>query len=164
MTLQDLGNLGEFVAAVAVVISLIYLSIQVAASRSEFMASQEREKLTLEFTANEFFNELRMLVAGDESLADISIRGCQNLEDLNPKERLRFNELTRSWMWAFHKFYLQQKVVSLSVNFANTGLPLFSDRFAGDGFANWWREHRNEFGDEDFISAMDELVLKIGST
>ena len=29
MSLEDLGNIGEFVAAVAVVISLVYLAIQI---------------------------------------------------------------------------------------------------------------------------------------
>ncbi len=29
MTLQDLGGLGEFIGAVAVVVSLIYLAVQV---------------------------------------------------------------------------------------------------------------------------------------
>ena len=29
MTLEDLGNLGEFIAAVAVVVSLVYLALQI---------------------------------------------------------------------------------------------------------------------------------------
>ena len=29
MTLEDLGNIGEFVAAIAVVVSLLYLAIQI---------------------------------------------------------------------------------------------------------------------------------------
>jgi hypothetical protein len=38
LTLQDLGNLGEFVGAVAVVVSLVYLAVQIRQSAAASVA------------------------------------------------------------------------------------------------------------------------------
>jgi hypothetical protein len=37
MTLQDLGNIGEFVAAIGVVVSLVYLAVQIRRTRSDWV-------------------------------------------------------------------------------------------------------------------------------
>ena len=46
MTLEDLGNIGEFVAAIAVVISLIYLAVQIRQNTRSVRASSYHAVVT----------------------------------------------------------------------------------------------------------------------
>jgi hypothetical protein len=49
MTLQDLGNIGEFVAAIGVVVSLIYLAIQVRAGSRQTEENTRALNLSSDF-------------------------------------------------------------------------------------------------------------------
>ena len=102
MNWEAIGAIGEIVGAFAVVATLGYLAVQIR-------QNTERERLTQEFASNQYFNELRMLVAGDEALADIEARGVDDLSSLTRVERRRFDELMVSWIWAMQKFYQQDQ-------------------------------------------------------
>ena len=43
MNLEDLGNLGEFLAAIGVIVSLIYLALQIRQNTKSVRASTSRE-------------------------------------------------------------------------------------------------------------------------
>ncbi|MBW2243041.1 MAG: hypothetical protein JRH01_13740 [Deltaproteobacteria bacterium] len=43
MTLEDLGNIGEFVGAIGVVVTLIYLALQIRENTNSILGSVERE-------------------------------------------------------------------------------------------------------------------------
>ena len=82
MTLQDLGNLGEFIAAVATVVTLIYLAIQVRASNRLARAEASRSPnsdlnaLNAAFgTAAIFRTAIRKVLAG------------ASRDELEPEER-----------------------------------------------------------------------------
>jgi len=145
-----IGAIGEVLGAIAVVATLGYLAVQIR-------QNTERERLAQEFASNQYFNELRMLVASDADLADIEMRGVRNLSSLTDLERHRFDELATSWIWALQKAYRQFQAIEMSTTFEG-GLPLLSRRFNGDGFRVWWSETRGEFSDMEFRDAMDGLI------
>ena len=161
MSIQDLGNIGEFISAIAVVISLIYLAIQVKSGRIALEDAQVRERLNQEFASNEYFNQLRNLVASDEQLASIEIRGIANLSSLDEVERRRFDELMLGWVWAIQKYYHQQKIANLAVEFEESAVPFFKRRFRGTGFIEWWEMTKAEVADPEFRKAIDQVVKVI---
>jgi hypothetical protein len=55
MNWDAIGAIGEVLGAIAVVVTLIYLGVQIR-------QNTEREKMSQEFVANQYFNELRMLI------------------------------------------------------------------------------------------------------
>jgi hypothetical protein len=77
MSLQDLGNIGEFVAAVAVVVSLIYLAVQIRQNTRSVRASTYH-------SVNRSAREAEMAVGGSETLADILVKGNRKPEGLTP--------------------------------------------------------------------------------
>ena len=158
MTIQELGSLGEFVAAIATIATVVYLAIQVRSSRLAFEDSQEREALAQEHASNEYFNQLRMAVAQNGELADIEYRGTQDLDLLTDIEQRRFHQFMTSWIWAIHKAYLQSVANSIRVDFL-VALDIHFNTYAkGRGFYKWWEEHKLEFVDPEFREAIDEVI------
>ena len=82
MTLDDLGNIGEFVGAVGVVVSLIYLAVQIRRNTRSVRASTFQE-------AVRDVAILSDLLATDAELSRIWSSGLQDLDALKPDERVR---------------------------------------------------------------------------
>ena len=98
MTLMDLGALGEFVGAIAVVVTLVYLAIQI---RQNTQAMEEARRLALAQTYQMRADALQeMLVHAAESehiapvIAKLASLGypedVRSLDPLTPTERGRF--------------------------------------------------------------------------
>lgn len=85
MTLQDLGNLGEFTAAVAVLISLIYLAVQIR-QNTRWVKIQIFESIISKLI--DWHGRTQ-----DEGLARLYLEGRKGFESLNGEDQLRFGHL-----------------------------------------------------------------------
>ena len=86
MTIEDLGSIGELVAAIATIATLAYLAIQIRGS-TLVSKSEANRASRVEATANV------RLIAGDEDLARILLAGIADPESLSPTDALRFRFL-----------------------------------------------------------------------
>lgn len=89
MMLETLGNLGEFVSGIAVLITLIYLSVQVRQSNKTNKASSYHQ-------VQQEFNHWLLTIASSEELTDIRDRGNRNPESLNEIELQRYFDVLMS--------------------------------------------------------------------
>ena len=83
MSLEDLGNIGEFVAAVAVIVSLIYLAAQISQNTRALKANGYQGVL-------DSFRDLNRLINEKPDLAEIFLRGINSYEELRGVDRFRF--------------------------------------------------------------------------
>ena len=67
-TAQLLGNFGEFLGAIAVVITLGYLTVQIRQSKQSLQANMRLQKLSMRQQITEDSSSLTMLLASSESL------------------------------------------------------------------------------------------------
>ena len=102
MTLDQLGNIGELVGGAAVVVSLIYLAIQIRQNTRAVRAASFH-------AVTDSFNLLNTTIAHDESLARIFRLGSEDLGKLNDDERVRFNFLFLGALRVFETLYYQNK-------------------------------------------------------
>jgi hypothetical protein len=86
MPLIELGALGEFVSGIAVLITLIYLAVQIREARKTLTRQNERE-LTSEMI------DVSMSVAESPALARTFLAGATDWQALDPEERLNFHML-----------------------------------------------------------------------
>ena len=89
---QLLGSYGEFIGAIAVVVTLAFLAIQVRYSRTALdasMAQREAESLN---HFSQSISEWNLTVFGDAELSDLVLRGRTG-EQLESKESERFLEV-----------------------------------------------------------------------
>jgi hypothetical protein len=83
MTIQDLGNVGELIAAIATVATLIYLARQIRQSTSTVATSTYESVFT-------GYNDLNLAVASDPDLNRILDTGLSDPGSLDKNEQVRF--------------------------------------------------------------------------
>jgi hypothetical protein len=101
MSLEDLGNIGEFVAAVGVVISLVYLAIQIRQNTRQMRKNTVAVGNASYHQALEQGWMVNIKIAEDPELARIMRTGFRNSAELNDDERMRCLALMQNATFAF---------------------------------------------------------------
>ena len=101
MSLEDLGNIGEFVAAVAVLVSLIYLAVQIRQNTKAVRTASYHQ------AAEQTWSSL-LTVAQDPSLAEIMSRANVG-QDLPPTDRIRLGALDTSALFGLENMLRLQE-------------------------------------------------------
>ncbi len=83
MSIQDLGSIGEFLAAIATLATLIYLAVQIR-QNTKSVQSSSVESLVSAVQGN------ISLVGGSRESADIYLRGIADFDSLSEPDRTRF--------------------------------------------------------------------------
>ena len=103
MNLTQLANIGEFIGGVAVLVTLVYLAIQVRLSTEIQKDAANMAKADAVLNAVRTWSTYRQMIA-DDDLSDIWLKAQTN-EALSPKENIRFRailmELTYASLAAF---------------------------------------------------------------
>lgn len=104
MTVQELGSLGEFVGAIAVVATIIYLSIQTRLTRK---AAEETARFQGQLAARsvvDLYSHWRSLMANPD-LPEVLAR-AKSSEDLTEKEQILFAAVFEELFWTSAAGYL----------------------------------------------------------
>jgi hypothetical protein len=131
MTLEDLGNVGDFLGGIGVIVTLIYLAIQIH-SNTRTVRSASLESVAS--SHSQFLDRL----ASDPELTRIWFSGLSAATDLTPDQAQRFILLLmsalRRWESAFHN--VQSGTIEHS---SWQGLNLeYINVFASAGVAERW--------------------------
>ncbi|MBT4161776.1 MAG: hypothetical protein HOC70_07490 [Gammaproteobacteria bacterium] len=78
-TLEDLGNLGEFVAAIGVVVSFFYLAFQIRQNTRSLKANAYQE-------TNSYFQQIMLLPSMYPHMAKLLAKSDSNLESLSDED------------------------------------------------------------------------------
>ena len=138
MTIQDLGSLGEFIAAMATVATLVYLAIQIRQNTRSVRAS------SFQTSARDTF-EIIDQVALDPELNRIYFAGTRDYRSLGPEDRRRFGTYMSSLLgrWENLEFQCEQGVVDrASFSFFHANMRV---TFAQPGTWQWWDKARHLF-------------------
>ena len=101
MNWDAIGAIGELLGASAVLVTLIYLAVQIKQNTSAVATATYESTMT-------GFNVINIVVAGNPALASVLDRGCQNPDSLNSEEVVQFNFLLRCYSnqwWKLFKLY-----------------------------------------------------------
>ena len=83
MNWEAIGAIGEVVGAVGVILSLLYLAIQIRGEARAKRASTVHDQ-------SNAFRDFLHSIAADETLSEIYLRGLRNPEELDEAELVRF--------------------------------------------------------------------------
>ncbi len=97
MSLETIYYIGQTIAVLAVLASLIFVGIQLKQNAKATMLSVYESAMT-------GYNEHNRFIANDEKLSSIARRGTQDLSQLDVEERYRFNYVI--WHFANHVYKL----------------------------------------------------------
>ena len=94
MTLQELGNLGEFFGAIAVIASLAYVALQIRQNTRSLRTASFQAVMQSSTWENR-------IIAQDPALAELYLRGLNAYDELDSVDAFRFSALMYNFIWHF---------------------------------------------------------------
>ena len=134
MSIAELGSLGEFFASIAVLITLVFLVIQMRQNTRTMRRTNVR--LSMEHNTR----ALSELI--DESVAEIFLRGQKSLDSLSEVERYRFDLAFTMWLQSVDQAFADYR----EGMFAADQLVPYQNSLAAflttPGGEAWWKERQ----------------------
>ena len=147
MTFQDFGSIGELIAAVATVLTLGYLAVQLR-QNTRVLRSQtfQQSSMDMSITAN--------AISSSADLATIIVKASEGVGALSPEERVRFHFWMLVAIRRFEAIYVQGVYGSIdSVRIEGFERSIISLLSTG-GAAEWWQSTKSAFS-SDFVIYAD---------
>jgi hypothetical protein len=155
--LEDLGNLGDFIGGLAVVVTLLYLAVQLRQNTAQLRESSTLAKVQAGDIAFRSFSDWRAKIVCHADVADIYARGLRDLGALQSAERLRFHLLASELFYIL--FTSVRRIEALSGNDMEVAIANLNIEASlrSPGIVEWWRLNRHDYP-EDFASLIDGHV------
>lgn len=144
MTLEDIGNIGEFIGAIGVVISLVYVAVQVRDNSRFIRENTASVKAANEITSNEFTGSTFISMLENPELLDIQVRGNRG-EQLEEMERYRYNLLLRMAFEGHQTYFVQQSRGLVGAEIWNYWSRSMDGFCKNPGIARWWSHNCSKF-------------------
>ena len=157
MTLNELGNIGEFISSIGVVVSLIYLAVQIR-------KNTETERTSTYQSVVSDFGSLNRTMAGNAELSYLYVKAMENFGELDSVEKARVSQLFFATFHYFENMFYQHKKGYLEEDVWRGWKRLMLTYYVRPGFQTWWSIRRDVFSESfgDFLE-MSELDVHIAS-
>ena len=159
-TAQLLGNIGEFLGAIAVVLTLIYLAIQVRNSKDALAENTKSIRSAAAAATQDSLAVLNELVASDASLAKLLVQVSDqgSLDGLSSEERLRVIALWRANAQRFESMYFRFDAGLLQPHVWAVRRNWLSGAIKMQGLATWWMaERESSCYTDEFIADVESV-------
>ncbi len=160
MTIQDWGAIGELVGGVAVIVTLIYLALQVRQNTLQFSRSVEATQLAAFERNVESGNRIRELLILHPDLAALLLKGFDSYKELDKSEKFRFGMLLRNIFSAGQGAYVRQLSVEHDPS-AFEGIGRVIDEILVNRGAREWLENSEPDWRPAFREFVDERLAAI---
>ena len=108
MNWDAVGAFGEIIGALAVFLTLMYLSIQIRQNTQQISLSLEASKLAAFEQNVDSGNRVRELLITNPAVTELLIKGLADYRSLPPANRFRCNMLFRNLLSAIQGGYVRQ--------------------------------------------------------
>lgn len=147
--LQNLGNLGEFVGAIGVVVSLVYLARQMIHNTTSVRAASFNSMVE---------NSMWLLEHSfrDSEFAAFLARAEKDPEQLGPEERIRWDAYMTAVYRHFGNLVYAYRVGTLDREMWEAYRATLKEHLRQRSWADWYLAHNHLFS-----TSLDELVERI---
>jgi len=150
-TAQLLGNFGEFLGAVAVVLTLVYLTVQVRQNTQAIRFQSGRESASLVADLATFLiqhdvveSQIRSLGSDPEKVTDV---------DMFILENILF-----SWLTAIQQDYLEFRSGLHTDDWWQSKKRVIGSWLSSEAPRSWWKTVGREYFTTDFAAIVDEII------
>jgi hypothetical protein len=151
MSLSDLASLGSFVSGFAVLISLVYLALQVRQTK-------RNQQIAIRHSRATRVVELHLALA-DAAVADAWLHGSASPQAITPTELSQFINLCRALFFHFEDSFYQREEGLLNDDAFETVVAGVRFSARSPGWRAAWKMARPNFGGR-FLDFMDGLVAR----
>jgi hypothetical protein len=149
--LDALGNIGEFLGSVGVLVSLVYLAIQIR-------KSTETERTATYRSIVSDFGRLNESLASDPELLSLFARGMEDFDVLEAEQKARISQIFYVLFRSFENMYYQHRMGYLDEEIWTGWKRLSLAYFKRPGFQLWWSIRRDVFS-ESFVEFLETTEL-----
>lgn len=107
MTMQYLGSISDFIAAIATIATLAYLAVQIKHSRLSSNSTNLQNAI-------QDFNSINVAVGSDANLTRIVNVGVSDFDSLTEAERGQYSYIQRAFLNCYLNIFQQHKLGALS--------------------------------------------------
>jgi hypothetical protein len=153
MTLEDLGNIGEFVAAIAVVVSLVYVAFQIRQGSRQIVQNTNSVLGSVELETTRLHSDWLLSVAQSSELGRIWRLGISEPTKLTEDEKVQFAMLIGSAFYAIEGPFRQYQRGLLSEDSWEPMDELIARYMRSPAVLEWWANR-----DVPFAKTFSEYV------
>ena len=150
MNWEAIGAIGEIVGAIAVVVTIGYLAVQIRQNTRSVRAATHH-------SAMRGASDTQNIFAQSEDLAQIYYRGMQDYERLTAEERIRFDGAVRSMFMYYEDTFFQFQHSTIDHHLWEARKSGMMTHLGRPGIASWWKRASRHFS-EPFVSFTEQLL------
>lgn len=136
--LENLGNLGDFIGGIAVVVTLVYLAFQIRHNTTSVEAAAVQ-------SASQAFADVVESFARDPELTRIYIAGTKDFGALSSEERQRFAAIMGAMLHRFEGLVILSDRGLLPPRSWDGAVNRLRGAFALPGTLDWWGRGKDMF-------------------
>ena len=140
MTLDQLANIGEIISSVAVIISIIYLAIQIR-------TNTEAERTSTYQAVVSDFGALNNTMASTPELSHMFVEAMENYHQLSSDEKARISQLFFQCFHYFENMFYQNQKGYLDEDVWTGWKRLMLTYYSRPGFQTWWEQRRDVYSE-----------------
>ena len=135
MNWEAVGAIGEMVGAIAVIVTLGYLAVQIRQNTRTVRASTHHG-------ISRELNELNIAFGSDPAVSSLLLRGSEDYSQLDHDERFQYTLLMRAAFGTYNDAFLQFREHLISGEVWATFRPVLAAIFGSPGAREWWERNR----------------------
>jgi hypothetical protein len=147
-----IGAIGEIMGAFWVLVTLIYLSTQIR-NNTKAVKSESAHRIT------DSFNQLNLLVASNERLAEIWHKGVAHYDDLSDPEKVSFGFMQLAAFRIYDSLYYQIQRGTGNEQLWKGEVNTIRWLFSSPGMRAWWSQQQFAFS-PSFQEYIDNIVCE----
>jgi hypothetical protein len=157
-SLEQLFNLAQIIGSAGVVLSLIFVGVQVR-QNTRAIQRNEHNATMAQWTA------IRMAIARNRDIAEYMTDGLQGARAMDAADQLRMEMMLQENMWAaFHIWDREQRGVFPKGTFAQTGGAPVCPLLATPRGGAWWGANKNIGFLPQYAAVVDTLLAKLAQS
>jgi len=146
MDIQTLGNLGEFIGSLAVLVTLVYLSVQ---TRQTVKTARQKSHSDILARRQDLMNLLM-----DRDFIEVWGKGCSR-QKMDSIDAQRFTSYAVSFLSHVQDTYIQYKAGLIDEAIWEAEQALIAVSFSQPGFLDWWK-HGHQFLTPEFARVIEK--------
>ena len=152
MTLQDLGSVGEFLGGLAVLVSLIYLALQIRQNTTSVRAATSA-------SVSESLSRFTETLISQPELARLWFQGISNYDSLEDQARNQFGMALLTYMRRVENAFYQHARGFVDPDHWQTTERILTRSMSRPGVLRWWSESKPLFSDR-FVEFVERHIPK----
>jgi hypothetical protein len=162
MTLQDLGSIGELLAAVATLLTLVYLATQVKHAKTQLKESTQQARTAFTMEVGDRSADVQLAWLSSEGPRTTMTKALLTEEKLEPAEAYEFGVRISIFFGALMQSERLARRGLVDREFLETRYSIYRPYLEMPRVRRWWKRTGTHFWSHDeYAKVIDQLVREI---